>query len=88
MSYTLSYENSLSVCLSLSAAAARVGDSSTVAASSCLLLNALFAIYNLQIPPMHDVPLHLRDAVSNFTVEILKEPSAKMDVATDEPHSH
>ncbi|PPD79588.1 hypothetical protein GOBAR_DD23489 [Gossypium barbadense] len=40
------------------------------------------------IPPWHDVPLLLRDGVSNFTVEILKESSAKMEVATDEPHSH
>ncbi|KAH1091447.1 hypothetical protein J1N35_018704, partial [Gossypium stocksii] len=35
-------------------AEARVGGSSTVAASSCLLLNALFATSNLQVQIKHE----------------------------------
>ncbi|CAA6657619.1 unnamed protein product [Spirodela intermedia] len=38
-----------------------------------------------KISPWHDVPLHLGDGVFNFIVEIPKETSAKMEVATDEP---
>ncbi|KAL0384365.1 UNVERIFIED_CONTAM: Soluble inorganic pyrophosphatase 6, chloroplastic [Sesamum radiatum] len=37
-----------------------------------------------KISPWHDVPLHLGDGVFNFIVEIPKESSAKMEVATDE----
>ncbi|PKI51191.1 hypothetical protein CRG98_028398 [Punica granatum] len=33
----------------------------------------------------HDILLHSRDVVFNFVVEITKESSAKMEVATDEP---
>ncbi|XP_047324576.1 soluble inorganic pyrophosphatase 6, chloroplastic-like [Impatiens glandulifera] len=36
------------------------------------------------ISPWHDIPLHLGDGVYNFIVEIPKESSAKMEVATDE----
>ncbi|KAA0031418.1 hypothetical protein IC582_000192 [Cucumis melo] len=38
-----------------------------------------------KVSPWHDVPLHLGDGVFNFIVEIPKETSAKMEVATDEP---
>ncbi|KAH7865238.1 hypothetical protein Vadar_004075 [Vaccinium darrowii] len=38
-----------------------------------------------KISPWHDVPLQLGDGVFNFIVEIPKESSAKMEVATDEP---
>ncbi|KAM7474796.1 hypothetical protein LguiB_022039 [Lonicera macranthoides] len=38
-----------------------------------------------KVSPWHDVPLHLGDGVFNFVVEIPKESSAKMEVATDEP---
>ncbi|GFP86831.1 soluble inorganic pyrophosphatase 1 chloroplastic [Phtheirospermum japonicum] len=37
-----------------------------------------------KISPWHDIPLHLGDGVFNFIVEIPKESSAKMEVATDE----
>ncbi|KAJ8764778.1 hypothetical protein K2173_009179 [Erythroxylum novogranatense] len=37
-----------------------------------------------RISPWHDIPLHLGDGVFNFVVEIPKESSAKMEVATDE----
>lgn len=37
-----------------------------------------------KISPWHDIPLHLGDGVFNFVVEIPKESSAKMEVATDE----
>ncbi|XP_073000053.1 soluble inorganic pyrophosphatase 6, chloroplastic [Typha latifolia] len=37
-----------------------------------------------KISPWHDVPLQLGDGVFNFVVEIPKESSAKMEVATDE----
>ncbi|XP_012459452.1 soluble inorganic pyrophosphatase 6, chloroplastic isoform X1 [Gossypium raimondii] len=37
-----------------------------------------------KISPWHDVPLHLGDGVFSFIVEIPKESSAKMEVATDE----
>lgn len=39
----------------------------------------------MQVSPWHDIPLHLGDGVFNFIVEIPKESSAKMEVATDEP---
>lgn len=42
---------------------------------------------NVQISPWHDIPLHLGDGVFNFIVEIPKESSAKMEVATDEQHT-
>ncbi|KAK1273660.1 hypothetical protein QJS04_geneDACA007910 [Acorus gramineus] len=38
-----------------------------------------------RVSPWHDIPLHLGDGVFNFIVEIPKETSAKMEVATDEP---
>ncbi|KAF7143245.1 hypothetical protein RHSIM_Rhsim05G0094600 [Rhododendron simsii] len=38
-----------------------------------------------RISPWHDIPLQLGDGVFNFIVEIPKESSAKMEVATDEP---
>ncbi|CAA2965169.1 soluble inorganic pyrophosphatase 6, chloroplastic [Olea europaea var. sylvestris] len=37
-----------------------------------------------KVSPWHDIPLHLGDDVFNFVVEIPKESSAKMEVATDE----
>lgn len=40
-----------------------------------------------QVSPWHDVPLHLGDGVFNFIVEIPKETSAKMEVATDEAYT-
>ncbi|MBA0562267.1 hypothetical protein Golob_007326 [Gossypium lobatum] len=40
-----------------------------------------------KISPWHDIPLHLGDGVFNFIVEIPKESSAKMEVATDEPYT-
>ncbi|KAJ9705453.1 hypothetical protein PVL29_003475 [Vitis rotundifolia] len=39
------------------------------------------------VSPWHDLPLHLGDGVFNFIVEIPKESSAKMEVATDEPYT-
>ncbi|KAL0376026.1 UNVERIFIED_CONTAM: Soluble inorganic pyrophosphatase 6, chloroplastic [Sesamum calycinum] len=38
----------------------------------------------IRISPWHDIPLHLGDGAFNFIVEIPKESSAKMEVATDE----
>ncbi|KAI0497637.1 hypothetical protein KFK09_020870 [Dendrobium nobile] len=38
-----------------------------------------------KVSPWHDIPLHLGDGVFNFVVEIPKDSSAKMEVATDEP---
>jgi inorganic pyrophosphatase len=40
-----------------------------------------------KVSPWHDVPLHLGDGVFNFIVEIPKESSAKMEVATDEAYT-
>ncbi|KAM0951590.1 putative inorganic diphosphatase [Dioscorea sansibarensis] len=40
-----------------------------------------------KISPWHDIPLRLGDGVFNFIVEIPKETSAKMEVATEEPHT-
>ncbi|PON39772.1 Inorganic pyrophosphatase [Parasponia andersonii] len=40
-----------------------------------------------KVSPWHDIPLHLGDNIFNFVVEIPKESSAKMEVATDEPHT-
>ncbi|EPS70106.1 inorganic pyrophosphatase [Genlisea aurea] len=37
-----------------------------------------------KVSPWHDIPLRLGDGVFNFVVEIPKESSAKMEVATDE----
>ncbi|KAF8019705.1 hypothetical protein BT93_G0410 [Corymbia citriodora subsp. variegata] len=38
-----------------------------------------------KISPWHDIPLQLGNGIFNFVVEIPKESSAKMEVATDEP---
>ncbi|XP_059631211.1 soluble inorganic pyrophosphatase 6, chloroplastic-like [Cornus florida] len=38
-----------------------------------------------KVSAWHDIPLHLGDGNFNFIVEIPKETSAKMEVATDEP---
>ncbi|KAI3892138.1 hypothetical protein MKW92_032076 [Papaver armeniacum] len=40
-----------------------------------------------KLSPWHDVPLQFGDGVFNFIVEIPKETSAKMEVATDEPYT-
>ncbi|VFQ75114.1 unnamed protein product [Cuscuta campestris] len=40
-----------------------------------------------KVSPWHDIPLHLGDGIFNFIVEIPKESSAKMEVATDEQHT-
>ncbi len=40
-----------------------------------------------KISPWHDIPLHLGDGAFNFVVEIPKQSSAKMEVATDEPYT-
>lgn len=37
-----------------------------------------------KVSPWHDIPLQLGDGIFNFVVEIPKESSAKMEVATDE----
>ncbi|KAG5104555.1 hypothetical protein JHK82_041525 [Glycine max] len=37
-----------------------------------------------KVSPWHDIPLRLGDDIYNFIVEIPKESSAKMEVATDE----
>lgn len=37
-----------------------------------------------KVSPWHDIPLHTGDGAFNFIVEIPKESSAKMEVATDE----
>eukprot|EP00899_Mesostigma_viride_P006822 jgi/Mesvir1/16140/Mv08414-RA.1 len=37
------------------------------------------------VSPWHDIPLFAKDGVCNMIVEIPKETSAKMEVATDEP---
>ncbi|KAI7996168.1 hypothetical protein LOK49_LG10G00738 [Camellia lanceoleosa] len=39
------------------------------------------------VSPWHDRPLHLGDGVFNFIVELPKETSAKMEVATDESYT-
>jgi len=41
-------------------------------------------LQNIQISPWHDIPLRSGDDIFNFIVEIPKESSAKMEVATDE----
>ncbi|GMH03057.1 hypothetical protein Nepgr_004896 [Nepenthes gracilis] len=40
-----------------------------------------------KISPWHDIPLNSGNGVFNFIVEIPKESSAKMEVATDEPYT-
>ncbi|CAN6572906.1 unnamed protein product [Malus baccata var. baccata] len=40
-----------------------------------------------KVSPWHDIPLQVGDGVFNLVVEIPKESSAKMEVATDEPHT-
>lgn len=42
-------------------------------------------LLTVQLSPWHDIPLQLGDGIFNFIVEIPKESSAKMEVATDEP---
>ncbi|KAL3581049.1 hypothetical protein D5086_018884 [Populus alba] len=37
-----------------------------------------------EVSPWHGIPLHLGDGAFNYVVEIPKESSAKMEVATDE----
>ncbi|KAG6761241.1 hypothetical protein POTOM_034449 [Populus tomentosa] len=37
-----------------------------------------------KVSPWHDIPLHFGDGAFNFVVEIPKESSAKMELATDE----
>ncbi|KAI7996794.1 hypothetical protein LOK49_LG10G00556 [Camellia lanceoleosa] len=54
--------------------------------------NSLCALWTcsldlLKVSPWHDIPLHLGDGVFNFIVEIPKETSAKMEVATDESYT-
>jgi inorganic pyrophosphatase len=39
------------------------------------------------ISPWHDIPLYAGDGLFNFVVEIPKETSAKMEVATEEPNT-
>jgi hypothetical protein len=41
----------------------------------------------MQVSPWHDIPLQLGGGVFNFIVEIPKESSAKMEIATDEPYT-
>ncbi|KAB2612522.1 soluble inorganic pyrophosphatase 1 [Pyrus ussuriensis x Pyrus communis] len=41
----------------------------------------------MTVSPWHDIPLQVGDGVFNFVVEIPKESSAKMEAATDEPHT-
>ncbi|CBI19324.3 unnamed protein product, partial [Vitis vinifera] len=43
--------------------------------------------YGRNVSPWHDVPLSLGYETFHFIVEIPKESSAKMEVATDEPHT-
>uniref|UniRef100_A0A2N9J0Z1 inorganic diphosphatase n=1 Tax=Fagus sylvatica TaxID=28930 RepID=A0A2N9J0Z1_FAGSY len=40
-----------------------------------------------KVSPWHDIPLQLGGGVFNFIVEIPKESSAKMEIATDEPYT-
>ncbi|XP_010271538.1 PREDICTED: soluble inorganic pyrophosphatase 6, chloroplastic-like [Nelumbo nucifera] len=40
-----------------------------------------------KVSPWHDIPLHLGGGIFNFIVEIPKNTSAKMEVATDEPYT-
>lgn len=40
-----------------------------------------------KVSPWHDIPLQAGDGLLNFVVEIPKESSAKMEVATEEPHT-
>ncbi|KAF5743962.1 soluble inorganic pyrophosphatase 6 chloroplastic-like [Tripterygium wilfordii] len=40
-----------------------------------------------KVSPWHDIPLYAADGLLNFIVEIPKESSAKMEVATDEPYT-
>ncbi|KAL5988375.1 Soluble inorganic pyrophosphatase 6, chloroplastic [Asimina triloba] len=40
-----------------------------------------------KVSPWHDIPLSLGDGVFNFIVEIPKNSSAKMEVATEEPYT-
>ncbi|RXH90442.1 hypothetical protein DVH24_035206 [Malus domestica] len=40
-----------------------------------------------KVSPWHDIPMQVGDGVFNLVVEIPKESSAKMEVATDEPHT-
>ncbi|KAE8125936.1 hypothetical protein FH972_020697 [Carpinus fangiana] len=40
-----------------------------------------------KVSPWHDIPLRLGNGIFNFIVEIPKDTSAKMEVATDEPYT-
>ncbi|MCO5615064.1 hypothetical protein L7F22_069352 [Adiantum nelumboides] len=40
-----------------------------------------------KISPWHDIPLHAGNGLLHFVVEIPKESSAKMEVATEEPYT-
>ncbi|XP_059454356.1 soluble inorganic pyrophosphatase 6, chloroplastic-like [Corylus avellana] len=40
-----------------------------------------------KVSPWHDIPLRLGNGIYNFIVEIPKDTSAKMEVATDEPYT-
>ncbi|KAH7289468.1 hypothetical protein KP509_30G003600 [Ceratopteris richardii] len=40
-----------------------------------------------KVSPWHDIPLKAGDGLFHFVVEIPKETSAKMEVATEEPHT-
>ncbi|KAI5062132.1 hypothetical protein GOP47_0022671 [Adiantum capillus-veneris] len=40
-----------------------------------------------KVSPWHDIPLHAGNGLLHFVVEIPKESSAKMEVATEEPHT-
>lgn len=52
---------------------------------TCTIVLTKINLQNMQVSPWHDIPLQLGDGVFNFIVEIPKESSAKMEVATDEP---
>lgn len=50
-----------------------------------IICSVILCLLPVQVSPWHDIPLHMGDGVFNFIVEIPKESSAKMEVATDEP---
>lgn len=56
-----------------------------VTIETCTVIPTKNNIYTMQVSPWHDIPLQLGDGAFNFIVEIPKESSAKMEVATDEP---
>jgi len=73
--------SALSVCLSESLRLCLSGSLSQSRCSKCVSLCCG------QISPWHDIPLHSDDGLLNFVVEIPKETSAKMEVATEEPNT-